>query len=121
MSMTTLLINFAYVISAVLFISGLKMLSSPATARKGNLLSAVGMLIAILVTLMNAGLDYKWIVLGVAVGTGIGLVAAYKVQMTSMPEMVALFNGFGGGAESIPLPPRCLSACWSDRWQASAT
>jgi len=101
MSMTTLLINFAYVISAVLFISGLKMLSSPATARKGNLLSAVGMLIAILVTLMNAGLDYKWIALGVAIGTGIGLFAAYKIQMTSMPEMVALFNGFGGIASML--------------------
>jgi len=101
MSITTLLINFSYVISAVLFIVGLKMLGSPATARKGNLLSAVGMLIAILVTLMNAGLDYKWIALGVAIGTVIGWVAAYKVQMTSMPEMVALFNGFGGIASML--------------------
>jgi len=96
MSPVTLFINFAYVVAAGLFIFGLKMLSSPATARKGNLLSAVGMLLAIVVTLFYAGLDYKWIAVGVAIGTVIGLVSAYKVQMTSMPEMVALFNGFGG-------------------------
>jgi NAD(P) transhydrogenase subunit beta len=88
--------NFAYVLSAGLFIVGLKMLSSPATARKGNLLSALGMFIAVVVTLMNAGLDYKWILLGILLGSTIGAVAALKVQMTAMPEMVALFNGFGG-------------------------
>ena len=101
MNTTTLLINFAYVISAGLFIFGLKMLSSPATARRGNLLSSLGMLLAIVVTLFYAGLDYKWIVGGVIIGTVIGLVAAYKVQMTSMPEMVALFNGFGGIASLL--------------------
>lgn len=89
-------INFAYVASAALFIFGLKMLSSPATARKGNLLSALGMLLAIVVTLLAAGLDYKWIIVGMVIGASIGLFAAYKVEMTSMPEMVALFNGFGG-------------------------
>ncbi|XOF33459.1 MAG: NAD(P)(+) transhydrogenase (Re/Si-specific) subunit beta [Candidatus Electrothrix sp. YB6] len=94
--MNPLFINFAYVISAALFILGLKMLSSPATARRGNLLSSLGMLIAIIITLMNAGLDYKWILLGIVIGTGIGAVAALRVQMTAMPEMVALFNGFGG-------------------------
>ncbi|MBU0673666.1 MAG: NAD(P)(+) transhydrogenase (Re/Si-specific) subunit beta [Proteobacteria bacterium] len=92
----TLGINFTYIISAIMFIIGLKMLSSPATARRGNLLSAAGMLLAIVVCLMNAGLDYKWILVGMAIGTVIGLIAAYKVEMTSMPEMVALFNGFGG-------------------------
>jgi len=101
MSTTALLINFAYVISAGLFIFGLKMLSSPATARRGNTLSAIGMLLAIVVTLLYAGLDYKWIAVGVAVGTVIGLVTAYRVQMTSMPEMVALFNGFGGIASLL--------------------
>jgi NAD(P) transhydrogenase subunit beta len=101
MNTTTLLINFAYVISAGLFIFGLKMLSSPATARQGNLLSALGMLLAIVVTLFYSGLDYKWIVVGIVIGTLIGLVAAYKVQMTSMPEMVALFNGFGGIASLL--------------------
>jgi len=94
--MSPLLINFAYVISAALFIFGLKMLSSPATARRGNLLSALGMFIAIVFTLLAQGLDYKWIILGMAIGSVIGVVAAVRVEMTSMPEMVALFNGFGG-------------------------
>ncbi len=101
MSTTELLINFTYVISAGLFIFGLKMLGSPATARRGNMISSLGMLLAIVVTLMNSGLDYKWIGLGMAIGTVIGLVAAYRVQMTSMPEMVALFNGFGGIASLL--------------------
>ncbi|MBU0483085.1 MAG: NAD(P)(+) transhydrogenase (Re/Si-specific) subunit beta [Proteobacteria bacterium] len=101
MNTLTLGINFAYVISAGMFILGLKMLSSPATARKGNLVSAAGMLLAIVVCLLNAGLDYKWIMIGMAAGTVIGLVAAYRVEMTSMPEMVALFNGFGGIASLL--------------------
>ncbi len=96
MNVDALWINFAYVGSAALFIFGLKMLGSPATARRGNLLSAVGMLLAIVVTLLANGLDYKWIVIGMLVGGAIGLFAAYKVEMTAMPEMVALFNGFGG-------------------------
>ena len=96
MSSPALAINFAYIISAGLFIFGLKMLSSPATARRGNLLSALGMLLAIVVTLFTQGLDYRWILLGIVIGSAIGLVAAYKIEMTSMPEMVALFNGFGG-------------------------
>ena len=94
--MSPLLINFAYIISAALFIFGLKMLSSPATARRGNLLSALGMFLAIVFTLLAQGLDYKWIILGMAIGTVIGVIAAVRVEMTSMPEMVALFNGFGG-------------------------
>jgi NAD(P) transhydrogenase subunit beta len=96
MSSSFLVINFVYIISAALFIFGLKMLSSPATARRGNLVSAAGMLLAIVATLFAQGLDYKWILVGVIVGSAVGLVAAYKVEMTSMPEMVALFNGFGG-------------------------
>ena len=96
MSSTDIAINFAYIISAALFIFGLKMLSSAATARRGNLLSALGMLLAIVVTLFSQGLDYKWILLGIVVGSAIGLVVAYRIEMTSMPEMVALFNGFGG-------------------------
>ncbi len=94
--MSPLFINFAYIASGALFILGLKMLSSPATARRGNLLSALGMLVAVVVTLLGQGLDYKWIILGMAIGTVVGVIAAIKVEMTSMPEMVALFNGFGG-------------------------
>lgn len=96
MSSSALAINFAYVISAALFIFGLKMLSSAATARRGNLVSAVGMLLAIVITLFSQGIDFKWILLGMVIGSVIGLIAAMKVEMTSMPEMVALFNGFGG-------------------------
>jgi len=94
--MSPVLINFAYIVSAALFIFGLKMLSSPSTARRGNLLSALGMLLAIVATLLASGLSYGWIILGMGIGTVIGLVGAYKVEMTEMPEMVALFNGFGG-------------------------
>lgn len=96
-----LFINFSYIIAAVLFIFGLKMLGSPATARRGNQLSAVGMLLAIVVTLMNSGLDYKWIILGILIGSAVGVYAAVKVEMTAMPEMVALFNGFGGLASLL--------------------
>lgn len=101
MNLSPLAINFSYVASAALFIFGLKMLSSPATARRGNLLSALGMLLAIVVTLMAQGIDYKWIIIGMSIGAVVGLVAAYKVEMTSMPEMVALFNGFGGIASLL--------------------
>lgn len=89
-------INFAYVVSAALFIFGLKMLSSPATARRGNLLSALGMLLAICVTLLAVGIAYHWVALGIIVGSTFGLVGAYRVKMTAMPEMVAMFNGLGG-------------------------
>jgi NAD(P) transhydrogenase subunit beta len=93
---TTDLHNFGYIVSAILFILGLKLLSAQATARKGNLLSAVGMLIAVVVTLLQRGLEFHWIVVGLLVGTALGTVMALRVKMTSMPEMVALFNGFGG-------------------------
>ena len=89
-------IEFSYVFASVLFIFGLKMLGSQTTARRANMISAVGMLLAIVATLLMKGLDYRWIVLGLAVGSLIGAVAAYKVKMTAMPEMVGLFNGFGG-------------------------
>jgi NAD(P) transhydrogenase subunit beta len=90
------LINFAYIIASVLFIFGLKMLSSQKTAKKGNLLSAVGMLIAVVATLAQQGMEFPYIIAGAVVGGLIGAVAAVRVPMTSMPEFVALFNGFGG-------------------------
>lgn len=93
----TLLINFAYVVSAALFIFGLKLMGSPATARKGNMLSSVGMLIAIVFALLDQGIvSYTNILIGMAIGGVIGAAVARLVEMTSMPEMVALFNGFGG-------------------------
>ncbi len=91
--------NVAYIVSAVLFIFGLKMLGSPATARRGNLYSAVGMLIAIIAGLSSSGVvSVQWILMGMVLGGVIGASAARLVAMTSMPEMVALFNGFGGSA-----------------------
>ena len=97
--MTHALINLAYLVASVLFIIGLKGLTHPRTAVRGNLQSAVGMLIAVVVTLLDQGIvDYKVILAGVVVGGAIGAVLAVRVQMTSMPELVALFNGFGGGA-----------------------
>ncbi|NGX42452.1 MAG: NAD(P) transhydrogenase subunit beta [Chlamydiae bacterium] len=95
------LINTSYIIASILFIFGLKMLSSATTARRGNCFSALGMLIAIVATLLYKGMDYEWIIVGFVIGGLIGVVAAVKVKMTSMPEMVALFNGFGGLASLL--------------------
>ena len=95
-------IQFAYVVSAALFIFGLKQLGSPATARRGNMVSSVGMLIAVVVALLDQGIvEYQWILIGFAVGGVIGAAVARLVEMTSMPEMVALFNGFGGMASLL--------------------
>jgi NAD(P) transhydrogenase subunit beta len=94
-------INFIYLISAVLFMLGLMKLSSPATARLGNKLSMLGMGLAIAATLLVPGLSFKLIIVGIIVGALIGGFAAVKVQMTSMPEMVALFNGCGGAASAL--------------------
>jgi H+-translocating NAD(P) transhydrogenase subunit beta len=94
-------INLAYVASAILFILGIRMLGSADTARKGNQLSSLGMLLAVAATLLDQGLDYQWIAGGIAIGGIIGLIAAKKVQMTAIPEMVALFNGFGGLASLL--------------------
>ena len=96
------LIQFGYIISAGLFILGLKQLGSPATARRGNRLSAAAMLLAICAALLDQGIvEYQWILIGFAVGGVIGAAVARLVEMTSMPEMVALFNGFGGMASLL--------------------
>ena len=97
-----LIAKLSYVVSAILFIFGLKMLGSPATARRGNLLSSLGMLIAIIAGLTAEGIvSYEYIVGGIIVGSIIGALAAPLVAMTSMPEMVALFNGSGGAASLL--------------------
>ncbi len=94
--------NLAYVLAAVLFILGIKKLSSPKTARNGNAIASVGMLIAIVATLVSyGGLDYKTIAVGIIIGTIIGATFAIRVEMTQMPQMVAIFNGFGGGASAL--------------------
>ena len=96
------LIQFAYVVSGALFIFGLKQLGSPATARRGNMISSSGMLLAIVAALLDQGIvDFQMIVVGMVVGGAIGAYVARTVEMTSMPEMVALFNGFGGMASLL--------------------
>jgi NAD(P) transhydrogenase subunit beta len=96
------LVNIAYLISALLFVFAFKGLSHPRTAIRGNLLGALGMLIAIVVTLMDKSIvSYELIILGFIIGGVLGAVLAIKVQMTAMPQMVALFNGFGGGASTL--------------------
>ncbi|RJP31986.1 MAG: NAD(P)(+) transhydrogenase (Re/Si-specific) subunit beta [Candidatus Omnitrophota bacterium] len=95
-------INFVYLIASALFIFGLKGLTHPRTAVRGNLLSALGMLLAVLVTLVNQHIiGYSIILVGLAVGTAIGAVLAVSIQMTAMPQLVAIFNGFGGSASVL--------------------
>ena len=96
------IINLVYLIAAVLFIVGLKGLAHPRTAVRGNATSALGMLIAIAVTLIDRSIiSYQWIIVGFVAGGLVGLIVAIKIQMTEMPEMVALFNGFGGAASLL--------------------
>jgi NAD(P) transhydrogenase subunit beta len=96
------IINLVYLIAAVLFISGLKGLSHPRSAVRGNLMGALGMTIAIVVTLIDKDIiSYQWIIIGFVIGAAVGAFAAIKVEMTGMPQMVALFNGFGGAASLL--------------------
>lgn len=105
LSQTILLL--AYLIGSVTFIIGLKMLSHPESARKGNMIAAAGMTIAILATIFlykhngESLHNYPWIFGGLAIGTVVGTLAAKKVQMTAMPEMVSLFNGMGGACAML--------------------
>jgi NAD(P) transhydrogenase subunit beta len=96
------LINLAYLAASVLFILGLKGLAHPRTAVRGNLLGSLGMLIAVVVTLADRHIvSYSVILAGLVVGAGIGAALALKIRMTAMPQMVALLNGFGGGASVL--------------------
>ena len=100
--MSSGLVNLAYLVAASLFIFGLKGLTHPRTAVRGNLLGALGMLLAIVITLLDQNIiGYGIILAGIVVGGGIGAVLAVKIKMTDMPELVALFNGFGGLASTL--------------------
>jgi len=101
-------LTLVYLISSITFILGLKMLSHPESARKGNLIAAFGMTIAILATIFlykddegNSLHNYGWIFAGLVVGGVVGVLAAKKVKMTAMPEMVSLFNGMGGACAAL--------------------
>ena len=94
--------NMFYVLASVLFILGIKKLSHPKTARNGNFLSALGMFVAIISTLIASdNIDLQIIIIGMIIGTVIGALFAQKVEMTQMPQMVAIFNGFGGSASAL--------------------
>ena len=94
--------NLSYVLASVLFILGIKKLSHPKSARDGNFIAAFGMLIAIIATLVSYGkIDFQMIAIGMIIGAIIGATFAIKVEMTQMPQMVAIFNGFGGGASAL--------------------
>ena len=95
-------IEITYLVSSIFFIFGIKNLSSPKTARKGNLYAAIGMAMAIIITLFDQNvLTFEWIIIGVLVGSLIGVILAMKVPMTGMPQMVGMLNGFGGGASTL--------------------
>ncbi len=95
-------IHVLYIVAFVLFILGMRQVTGPKTARRGNATAAVGMAIAVLATLLTRSVgDYGLIALGIAIGTAIGVPAARTVKMTAMPQMVALFNGVGGGAVAL--------------------
>ncbi|HIF72880.1 MAG TPA: NAD(P)(+) transhydrogenase (Re/Si-specific) subunit beta [Dehalococcoidia bacterium] len=94
--------NLAYIFAAILFIVGLKKLGSPATARGGNRLSSLAMLVAVLATVLgNDLMSWEWIIGGVLIGSAIGTYSARKIAMTDMPQLVAVFNGFGGAASAV--------------------
>ena len=95
-------VNLAYLLAATLFILGLRGLGHPRTAVRGNLLGAVGMLIAVIVTLVDQRIvGYEVIIAGFVIGAALGAVLAVKVAMTAMPQLVAVFNGFGGIASAL--------------------
>jgi len=100
--LTLHLVNIAYLVASILFIMGLKGLTHPRTAVRGNLMGAAAMLLAVAVTLLHRNIvDFKMILVGVVIGALAGGFLALKIQMTAMPELVALFNGFGGGASAL--------------------
>ncbi len=100
--MESVYVNIAYLIASSLFVFGLKDLAHPRTARRGNLLGSMGMLIAVVITLFDKQIvSFEMIIAGVIVGSAAGVIIAQKVRMTAVPQVVALFNGLGGGASVL--------------------
>jgi NAD(P) transhydrogenase subunit beta len=111
--MKTYIISIAYVVATIFFIAGLKGLSHPRSAVRGNLLGAIGMLIAIVATLFHQTIiSYQMIIVGIVIGATIGAIFASKIQMTAMPQMVGLFNGFGGGASILVAGAVLVEVAW---------
>jgi NAD(P) transhydrogenase subunit beta len=107
----TAIINLAYLVASVLFIMGLKGLTHPRTAVRGNLLGAIGMLVAVVAMLASRGIvDFGEIAIGAGIGAAIGVALAVKIQMTEMPQLVAIFNGFGGGASVLVVAAELTAA-----------
>jgi len=95
-------VNGAYLVAATLFILGLRGLSTIRGARRGNVLSSLGMLVAIVVTLLDRKIiGFELVAVGLGVGAALGAILALRVHMTAMPQLVAAFNGFGGGASAL--------------------
>jgi NAD(P) transhydrogenase subunit beta len=95
-------VQYLYLLAVVLFILGIRQGTHPTTAKRGNMVAAVGMAIAVVTTLLLDGIgNWGLIVVGITVGTAVGVVASIRVQMTAMPQMVALYNGVGGGAVAL--------------------
>ncbi|MBX7150072.1 NAD(P)(+) transhydrogenase (Re/Si-specific) subunit beta [bacterium] len=99
---TETLVNLVYIFSAITFILGFKMMTSPQNARRGNIISAIGMTAAIIVTVMLPEvISFTWLLGGIAAGSLVGILLAYMTPMTGMPQMVGLLNGFGGLASLL--------------------
>jgi NAD(P) transhydrogenase subunit beta len=106
-------VNLIYLLAGVLFIVGLKDMTHPRTAVRGNLLASLGMLLAVVVTLVAYEiLDWYVLITGLIVGSGIGMVLALSVEMTEMPQLVGLFNGFGGGASAVVAGAALVDEIW---------
>ena len=120
------LLDIGYLISATLFIFGIKMLGSPKTAPKGNMYGALGMFVAVIVTVLKMQLSdggiegWMWILLGLGLGAAIGYWMATTVEMTGMPELVALFNGFGGAASALVALSEALKVYTSETYEIAS-
>nr|WP_067288308.1 NAD(P)(+) transhydrogenase (Re/Si-specific) subunit beta [Marinobacterium profundum] len=120
--MNLFLVDGFYLLAAMLFVGGIKGLTRPRTAVRGNQMAAIGMLVAVVVTLLDKSiLSYEWILGGVVLGSLIGTVLATRIQMTAMPQMVALLNGFGGGASLCVAAASFLGLTGADSPQGLVT
>ena len=110
--------NLVYIFSSILFILGIKMLGKESTAVKGNFLSAIAMLLAVLVTTLSLDINLLTIMVAILIGASVGSLIALKVKMTAIPEMVALFNGFGGVGIEIVISHRFFNGFGGLLWRA---